>query len=192
MRRRMARSLISVLVTALTAGAAAGCGGGGGGSGQVVPQTCITVVPSGNADPSTVVAMPSGAACDTVDVRLVMTGVTDVQTVEFTVDFDASVASYVGLSLTGSVLTTGGANITIFEDKALADQGLVTVDLTRLNTGVDFMPGGTLATLSFGKATSTAGSSGPISFSSTQVYGSEAPPQEKAGIQWIGGTFEVD
>ena len=185
-RFRALRAVIPVVLAAMVAGATPGCGGGGS---DPIPTACITfeaaAVPAG----STVVArQASGSTCGMVQVELVLTGVTDVQTVEFKVDFDDSVASYEGLSLAGSMLASGGANVNVFEDEA---PGQVTINLSRFNSGIDFVPSGTVVRLIFGKATDADTATGTLSFSGTQIFDSDAPPQEKGGIQWFGGDLQI-
>ena len=97
-------------------------------------------------------------------------------------------ARYEGLSLTGSMLASGGANVNVFEDE---DPGQVTINLSRFNSGIDFVPSGTVVRLIFSKATSSDTATGTLSFSDTQIFDSAAPPQEKGGIHWFGGTFRI-
>jgi len=182
-RFRALRAAFPIALAVIVAGAVPGCSGGGS---DPIPTACITfeaaAVPAG----STVVArQASGSTCGMLQVELVLTGVTDVQTVEFKVDFDDSVASYEGLSLAGSML---GANVNVFEDE---DPGQVTINLSRFNSGIDFIPDGTVVRLIFGKATAADAATGTLSFSDTQIFDSDAPPQEKGGIQWFGGDLQV-
>jgi hypothetical protein len=177
---------MGVVLAAVIAGAVPGCGGG---DNNPIPTACISFEASAVPAGSTVVArQASGSTCGTLQVELVLTGVTDVQTVEFKVDFDGSVASYEGLSLDGSMLASGGANVNVFEDE---DPGRITINLSRFGSGVDFVPDGTVVRLVFGKATGADTASGMLSFSATQIFDSAEPPQEKSGIQWFGGTFRV-
>jgi hypothetical protein len=149
----------------------------------------MTLDPAAAPAASTVVARQAAdSTCEILQVELVMTAVPDVQTVEFTASFDASVARYEGVSLSGSTLTSGGADVDVFEDE---EPGRVTVALTRFNTGVDFVPEGTLVRLIFGRATDADGAAGALVFSDTRIFDSDTPPNEKTGIQWLGGTFRI-
>jgi hypothetical protein len=179
--------MAAVAVTALLAASASGCGGGNGK--DPIPTTCISFEAAAAPAGSTVVARQgTGSTCEMVQIELVLTGVTDVQSVEFRADFDGSVARYEGLSLTGSTLISGVPNPIVFEDE---DPGQVSISLSRLNTGIDFVPDGTVVLLIFSKATNTDGATGGISFSDTLIFDSAAPPQLKNGIQWHGGTFRI-
>jgi len=181
------RAVVPIFLTLLLAAAAPGCGGGDNSS--PIRVSCITLDPAAAPAGSTVVArQAAGSTCEMLQVELVLTGVTDVQTVEFKVSFDASVARYEGLSLTGSTLAAGGANVNVFEDE---NPGEVTINLSRFNSGVDFVPAGAIVRLVFGKATPADTASGALSFSDTRIFDSDAPPKEKGGIQWFGGTFQI-
>jgi len=186
MRPGVLRAGFPFVLAAIVAGAVPGCSGGGN---DPIPTACITFEAAAPPAGSTVVARQgSGSTCEMVQVELVLTGVTNVQTVECRVDFDDSVARYEGLSLTGSMLASGGANVNVFENE---DPGQVTINLSRFNSGIDFDPGGTVVRLIFGKATTADTASGTLSFSGTLIYDSAEPPQEKSGIQWLGGTFRI-
>jgi len=186
MRFRALRAVFPIVLTVIVAGTVPGCSGDGS---NPIPTACIAFEAAASPAGSTVVArQASGSTCQTVQVELLLTGVTDVQTVEFKVDFDDSVARYEGLSLTGSMLASGGANVNVFQDE---DPGQVTINLSRFNSGIDFVPSGTVVRLIFGKATSSDTATGTLSISDTRIFDSDAPPQEKGGIQWFGGTFRI-
>jgi len=173
-----------VAVALLGAGIAAGCGGGG--RKRVVPTECLAF--QGHAAPaaSTVVARQgSGSQCESVQVELVLTDVADVQTVDFTVDYDSDIALYEGLSLAGSVLS---ANVNVLENES---PGQVKIDLTRFGTGIDFNGSGTVVRLIFSPVAGATAATSTMSFASPQIFGSETPPQEKPGIQWIGGELQL-
>ncbi len=189
MRHGLVRAIPPVLAAVLAAAAFAGCGSGGRRGGQVVPTTCMTFQGTSPPTASKVVTRQgSGSQCEMLQVELVLTDVMDVLTVEFTVDFDAAVAEYEGLSETGSVLTSDGANLNVLVNE---NPGQVTLALSRFTTGIDFNGAGTVIRLIFSPATNAVAGASALSFSSTQIFGSETPPQEKAGIQWIGGNFQV-
>lgn len=165
--------------------AAGGCGGGGGG----VQERCIGFLASADPAPATAVArQAAGSTCGEVVIEIVLTDVSDVFAVEFTASFDTAVAAYDGYSLAGSHLASDGAQVLVLESK---QPGAVSLGLTRANSssGVSFAGGRGLVRLLFRRA-GTA-DRGPLSFSSTRVFGSEQPPVEKPGIEWIGGTFQV-
>lgn len=187
MRRSHNRVPVAVTVVALVAGIVAGCGG----SGRKRPLRSECLDFQGSAPPaaSKVVARHgSGSTCAAVQVELVLTDVADVQTVEFAVIYDPDVTQYEGLSLTGSVLRSGGATVNVLENEG---QGKVTINLARLGSGIDFSGSGTLVRLIFSPVPGAPATISGMSFDSTLIFGSETPPQEKLGIQWIGGDFQV-
>lgn len=180
---------MAVTVAALIAGIVAGCGGGG--RKRPLRSECLAFQSSAAPAASKVVALQgSGTACEAVQVELVLTDVADVQTVEFTAIYDASVAHYEGYSLAGSVLTSDGAQPNEFEDDSVPGQ--VTIDLSRFGSGIDFNGSGTVVRLIFSPVSGAPAAMSGMSFGSTsQIFGSETPPQEKPGIQWIGGEFQL-
>ncbi len=190
MRHRLAGVLVPFVAAIVTAATFAGCGGGGRRGGQVVPTTCIAFQGMTAPTDSTVVTRQgSGSQCEMLQVELVLTNVMDVLSVgDFTVHFDPAFAEYEGLSQAGSVLTSDGANLTVLVTESPAQ---VTINLSRINTGIDFNGPGSVVRLIFSPAANAVAGASALSFSATQIFGSEAPPQEKAGIQWIGGSFQV-
>ena len=190
MRHSLVRAILPVLAAVVAAAAFVGCGSSGRRGGQVVPTTCMTFQGTSPPTASRVVTRQgSGSQCEMLQVELVLTDVMDVEQVgDFTVDFDAAVAEYEGLSHTGSVLTSDGTNLIVLVTE---NPGQVTINLSRPSTGIDFNGAGTVVRLIFSPATTAMPGASALSFSSTQIFGSETPPQEKAGIQWIGGNFQV-
>ena len=178
---------MAVTVAALIAGIVAGCGGGG--RKRPLRSECLAFQSSAAPTASKVVAQQgSGTTCEAVQVELVLTDVADVQTVEFTVIYDPAVAQYEGVSLAGSVLGTAPPP-NVLENES---PGQVTIDLSLLGgTGVDFNGPGTLVRLIFSPVSGAPAAMSGLSFGATQIFGSETPPQEKPGIQWIGGEFQL-
>ncbi len=163
-----------------------GCGGGGGGG---VIQACLDFLAGSSPTAGMVTAQEaSGSACDPVAVDVLVTDVSDIFAASFTITYDPSVARYEMLSTSGSVLGCGGTTIQALEDK---QSGQATIGLTRQGaaTGCDAVGSGLLVRLFFSKV-GTSGSSN-LTFSNTKLFGSETPPQEKPGIMWSGGTFEI-
>jgi hypothetical protein len=178
------------LVLACTLLSAVSCGGGRS-PGNVVTTTCISFQAGAAPGASTAVArQAAGSNCDLVVVELALTGIDDVLALEFQAGFDGSLARYTGYTLSDSLLTSDGEQVEVFED---SQAGMIRIVMTRLaDSGIDFAGTGAAIRLYFPKASASAAGSGALSFSGTRVLGSEAPPQEKAGIQWIGGTIHVD
>lgn len=173
----------------LAVSACSSCGGGGGGG--TIPSTCIAFLAGAAPAPSTAVArQAAGSVCGTVIVEIVITDVTDVFAVDFTVSFDPSVARYDGHSLSGSRLTSDGAIPQVLES---IQPGLVTLSISRFNpsTGIDFSGTQTVVKLIFSMPVGAGAASGNLIFSNTKVLGSETPPVEKPNIQWFGGTLRI-
>lgn len=168
------------------------CGGGGRG-GDVLPSTCITFSASAAPGSSMVVAQQgSGSQCDLVEVELVVTDVDDVFAASFIVVFDAALAQYQGTSLSGSLLTSDGAQVQVVERTLQAGQ--VSVGLSRLGTnvgGIDFTGTGSLVKLLFQQNPGAGTAAGSLTFGNPRLLGSETPPQEKTGVQWSGGSFQL-
>ncbi len=192
MRRTTLGTLAGLSGLLALALAAPGCGGGDG-----APSICVAFLAGATPAPSTAVAQPaSGSVCDIVVVEIVLTDVSDVFTVDFTVSFDPSVARYEGYSLAGSRLTSDAAEVEQLEMRVPPppeEARQVILGLTRVNpsTGIDFTGTQTVVRLLFRKALASGTGSSPLTFSDTKVLGSEEPPQEKPGITWSGGTFQV-
>ena len=76
-----------------------------------------------------------------------------------------------------------GTQVEVIENEA---PGQVTIGLTRLgvNDGVDYTGTANLVVLIFQKRAGAANGTGPLTFIDAKLFGSETPPQEKAGIQW--------
>jgi hypothetical protein len=171
----------------LAAALLVGCGSGGGG---VLPGLCIGFQGTAAAASTAVAAQGPGTQCDLVEVAVRLTGVNDVYTVSFQADFDPLVTKYEGYSIAGSQLASGGATVNVLEN---VGAGSVSLGVSRVNpaTGINFTTTGTVITLKFSAVSDANPATGPLSFSNTQVLGSEAPPQEKAGITWFGGTLVI-
>jgi len=125
-----------------------------------------------------------------VTVELALTGINDVLALEFEASYDGSIASYTGYTLSNSHLASDGEQVEVMES---SQSGLLRIVMTRLaDTGMNFLGTDSAIRLYFRKAHASASGAGTLSFSGTRVLGSETPPQEKAGIQWIGGTIRVE
>lgn len=161
------------------------CGGDGGGT----PSSggpCLEFTPAASPAPDTVSTRVAGNACSTIDLELQITDVSDVFAVSFTVTFDPATVSFDSLSTAGSLLASDGA---LLETEIVGSSGMVAIGVTRLaSTGRDAAGTANLLTLRF-RQQAAAGAS-LLSYGDTRVLGSEAPPQEKPGISWTGGTVE--
>lgn len=186
--------LLLMAVAALGCGGSGGSGGdgGGGGGGGGMSAVCISYAGSAPASGAANTAKGSGSVCNTVVVDVLLTDVTDVFTVAFDVTFDPDVARYDGHSVAGSHMSSDGAAVDVIETKSA---GHVHLGVTRLNpaVGIDFTGSHNVIQLMFGKPSGAgAGDVAALTFSSTQVFGSEQPPVEKSGIAWPGGTFTIN
>ncbi len=181
-------SLGKRLVLAAVCLLVSGCGGDGGGDEKPppLPSACIAFTPSGSPAGNSVVAQVGAEACDTVEIELIFSDVADVFAVSFSVVFDPNVAVFREVSTTGSFLEADGATLEVLVGEM---PGRVEIGITRLaSTGLDASGPELLATLLVARASAGVGA---LAFEDTKVLGSETPPQEKPGVQWIGGILEV-
>ena len=167
-----------------------GCGsseesGGGGNPGSL----CVVFTDGVTPSPNTIVAEPAASnSCDPVAVDLSITEINDVHTVSFSVTYNPSVVSYAGHSIAGSILASDGATVQVLDPPS--SPGQIDIGITRLAaTGIDVNNTQFLIRLFFDRA-GGAGSS-TMTIDSTEVLGSEMPPQVKPTVQWFGGTLEV-
>ena len=123
-----------------------------------------------------------------VAVDVVVTDVADVFASSFTLNYDASLARFESSSTSGSLLASDGTTVQVLED---SQTGSVTIGLTRLGVanGVNAI-GTQLQVTPMFSSVADAGDAG-IAFSNETILGSETPPVDKAGVNWVGGTLVV-
>lgn len=193
--RSMTLGLILVLFSTLVGGVACsgggggdGDGGGGGGGGAV----CVSFEAGAAAAAGTASsAQGGGSVCNTVIVEISLTDVNDVFAVSFDANYNTNIVSYKGYSLSGSQLSSDGAQLQVIEN---ATAGQVSLGVTRINTavGVNFTGTQRVLQLMFSRASGVgAGKQGSLSYANALVLDSATPPQPKPGINWFGGTFRT-
>ncbi len=139
------------------------------------------------------VACREGAdsTCDLIAVDLIVTDVPDLFTVDFALTFDPALAGYEGLSAAGSLLSSDGTQVTVFEDHDPA-QGKITVTIARLGLdsgGIDAVGERFLVRLYFRKLADSG--SCPLAFTTARIFSGVFPPEIIDGVVWSGGTLII-
>ena len=178
------RAVVSVLTALLVL--SAGCGGGSDG-GTAAAASCVTFTGAQSPASGRVVARQAASgSCGARAVEIVVTDVSDLFGAQFTIAFDASKVSYAGASGQGSVLASGGTQVSVQEGSN--SPGNVTVGISRIgvNTGVNASGSQVLIRLTFSPLTPGTSS---LALTGAALFGSETPPQTKPGLTFSGGTF---
>ena len=188
--KRLVRRLPSLLGLGLAGSLlvlAAACGGSSGGA--VAGAINFTYAPASGSSPSVSTELGAGSDSSVAVIEIHVTDVNDVLGAGFTLDFDPNVVGYLDFDVMGSHLASDGEALQPFAQSTRPGQ--VTVGVTRLAmTGVDFAGRRLLMRVRFLR-TAAAGTS-PLAFGSNDLLDSMTPPQPIPGVQWFGGTFQVD
>ena len=148
---------------------------------------CMAFVPGPVPGTVSSIGIASGI-CNLVTIELQVTDVNDLFAAELTVNFDPAIVSFDGLSTAGSILESGGSQLQVLETEVAP--GNIQIGVTRLAmTGVDAVGSRRLLQLTF-RSVAVSGMSS-VSYSSTDLFGSETPPLPKPGITWTGGALEI-
>jgi len=180
---------LRLLLAVVLGGALVACGGHNSGGGGVVPQTCLEFDAAAATAAGTIAAEPgSGSSCDLVAVDLIVNGVNGIFAVDLAVDYDPMIANYDGLSTSGSVLTSDGAQV---QSLVSDTSGHVLIGVTRLGvtTGVNAVGDQRLLRLLFRRVAGSGNSA--MTFSQNVLLDAQAPPQPIGGLTWHGGTLAV-
>jgi len=181
------RAVASVLTVLLVL--SAGCGGGSGSGGGSAAASCASFTGAQPPAAGRVVARQgAGGSCGARAVEIVVTSVSDLFGAQFTFTFDATKLSYAGASSQGSVLASGGAQVSVQEGSA--GSGTVTVGISRIGAGSGVNVSGSQVLVRLVFSPLAAGTS-TLAVSNAQLFGSETPPQTKPGLTWSGGTFVI-
>ena len=166
-----------------------GCGSSGGG-GVMTPTIVLTYVPAPGTGLATVsTASGAGSTDGMAEVEIYVTGVLDVFTASFTLSFDAASVAFLDFDVAGSHLASDGTTIQPIVQQL--QSGELTVGLTRLGaTGIDFNGTQLLMRIRFVRAASSGTST--LTFSNNNLLDAMAPPQSIAGVQWSGGSFQIN
>jgi len=174
------------------------CGGSSGGGGVVNPPTsCVFFGDGVPATSGEVVSQSGGSTCSEVAVELMITDVSEVFAIDFTVNYDPGLFTFEGVDTAGSLLTSDGASVSVLEGDP---DGSVLVGVARLNPAAGVSAsGGTfrLLTLRFGRNANSG--NGAVTFTNPKVLDSgdltatpPRPPTPVPNIDWSGGTLRIE
>jgi len=165
----------------------AGCGSSG--SAVMAPALMLTYAPATGASPSVTTALGAASSASVAQIEIYVNDVLDVLTASFTLDYDPTTVSFLDFDAAGSHLASDGTTIQPFVQ--LTQPGQVTVGVTRLGaTGIDFNGGQLLMRIRFVRVASSGTST--LTFGNNELLDSTAPPQPISGVQWFGGSFQVN
>jgi hypothetical protein len=185
MREARTVAIAGVLVSVLLGAA---CGGGSDGGGVVQPAACVNFTAAQAPGAGKVVAREAaGSTCSARTIEVIVTDVSDVFAAGFVAAFDPARVRFVSASANGSFLAAGGAQVNL---QAEAQGGGVTVGISRVGTSTGANAAGSQVLVRLTFAPVAAGAS-QLSLNNGQLFGSETPPQPKAGLTWSGGSFVV-
>ena len=191
MKQEIRRNRLSLAfaVVALLAVALSGCGSSGGG-GLITPTITLTYVPEPGMGLATVTTTSGTASTASVAVvEVYVTDVLDVLTASFTLDFDTASVAFLDFDVAGSHLGSDGTMIQPIVQ--LTQAGQLTVGLTRLGAiGIDFNGRQFLIRIRFARVTASGMST--LTFSNNDLLDASAPPQPIPGVQWFGGSFQIN
>ncbi len=183
---RTTTAWLSIALLALSVLPALGCGGSGG---AAAPPINFVYAPATGASPSVTTDLGAASDSSVAVIEIYVTDVFDVFGANFTLNFDTAVVAYTGFDVVGSHLASDGEAVEPVVDQT--QPGEVTVGLTRLaSTGIDFSGRQFLIRIRFLRKT-TAGTTA-LAFASNDLLNSMTPPQPIPGVQWFGGTFQVN
>ncbi len=158
----------------------------------MTPTIVLTYVPAPGTGLATVsTASGAGSTDGMAEVEIYVTGVLDVFTASFTLSFDAASVAFLDFDVAGSHLGSDGATIQPIVQQT--QSGELTVGLTRLGataTGIDFNGTQLLMRIRFVRAASSGTST--LTFGNNDLLDAMAPPQSIPGVQWFGGSFQIN
>jgi hypothetical protein len=189
MRSTLRRVTGRVLAACLSLAALTACGGSKG-PGGITQTGCLAFSAAGTPTPGTVTCRAgSGSGCDLQRIEVRVAEVADLFAASFTVVFDPAVVSYVGHSLDGSVLASGGERVEVLS-RTEGDRVILGLSRVAPAPSVDVSGTAILIVLSFARV-GTSPAAGPLVFQNAALLGDETPPVVKPGIAWFGGVFRV-
>jgi len=164
-----------------------GCGSSS--SGVVASSILFTYVPVTGSSPSVTTALGVASTASVAEIEIYVSDVLDVLSASFTLDYDPATVGFLDFDTTGSHLSSDG--VTVQPLVQLTGTGQVTVGVTRLGgTGIDFNGRRLLIVIRFLRVTS--GGTSTLAFGNNDLLDTMAPPQPISGVQWFGGTFQVN
>ena len=165
------------------------CGGSGAGAVLQPPPNLVFVPASAPASGAVTLASGGGSTGDLAVIDIEVTDVMDVHTASFTLTYDSGVVGFIDFDTAGSHLGSDGTQLqAIVQENS---PGTLTVGLTRLGaTGIEFNGTEPLISIHFSRVAATGTSS--LDFVNSDLLDATAPPQPIPGIQWFGGSFQVN
>jgi len=152
-------------------------------------STRFTYAPAGGPSPSVTTALAAASTASVAEIEIRITDVLDVLSASFSLDFDTATVAFLDFDAAGSHLASDGTMIQPVVQLTQADR--LTVGITRLGaSGIDFNGSQFLIKIRFLRVTSSGTS--PLTFGNNELLDSMTPPQTIVGVQWFGGTFQVD
>ena len=107
----------------------------------------------------------------------------------FTLTYDTTVVGFIDFDMTNSHLSSDGTQLQAIVQEN--QPGTLTVGLTRTgSTGIDFNGTEPLISIRFSRV--AASGTAVLGFANSELFDSNAPQQPIPGIQWFGGTFQVN
>ena len=173
----------------LLAAVAIACSSSGTGT-VLQPAPNLVFVPASAPAPGTVTsATGTGSTGDRAVIDVQVTDVMDVHAASFTLTYNTAVVGFIDFDTTGSHLGSDGTQLQAIVQEN--QPGTLTVGLTRLGaTGIEFNGTEPLISIHFSRAAASGTAS--VDFVNTELLDSNAPPQPIPGIQWFGGSFQID
>jgi hypothetical protein len=159
----------------------------------VTPELCISFLAADQPGQGRVTArLDADSECQVAEIEIIVTDVDDVFAFTSTITYDIDVVTYLGYSLSGSVLQSGGTDVAVNISEN-DDLGTLTVGATRLSdTGIDVVGTELLIKLAFSQwALTTA--SGAFTLDATCLLdsGSGQEPELMGDVACSGGTISV-
>lgn len=175
---------LALLLTVAACGGSGGGGGGGGGGPTPPPPPGVTFTPTGGATANVIVMRRTGGAGNTLVLEVRAEGVTDLYGVAFDLRYPSNLLR-LDSRTEGELLSQNGVATTF--QAAESGPGNLVVGISRLG-GVSGVTGsGVLMTLQF---TAVGAGSGTLSFVSNRAFDSGG--LQVGGVQWLGGTLQVN
>jgi predicted deacylase len=180
---------ISLPLLALVALAILPSGGCGSSSNAPMLVTMFTYAPMSGPSPSVTTELGPTSTVNIAEIDVYATDVLDVLTAGFTLDYDPATVSFRDFDTAASHLASDGTMIQPFVQ--LTGAGQVTVGVTRLGaTGIDFNGRQLIIRIRFTRVIDNGVSA--LTFGNNELLDSMTPPQPITGVQWFGGSFQVN
>ncbi len=164
---------------------------GSSGTGAVLqPPPNLVFVPASAPMPGAVTTVTgAGSNSDLAIISVEITDVMGVHAASFTLTYNTAVVGFVDFDTAGSHLGSDGTQLQAIVQES--QPGTLTVGLTRTgNAGIDFNGTEPLISIRFSRV--AASGTAVLGVANAELLDSNAPPQPIPGIQWFGGSFQID